>query len=314
MYKFLKFKEGFTLENEKTINELINEWLNYKKVILKESSYYRYIYMINQYILPYLNNIKMVNIVSYDFNNLVVELMKTLKATSIKNVIGLLKSILSYAYKKYGYEYNFNFVSLPKIHKAELRVLTQREKNRLEKYCLKNNNLRDIGIVICLNTGLRIGEICALKWNCINLEKRVIKVQYTMQRIYDKIEKKSKISIDVPKSENSLRTIPISTKLYSILKPLKKQYKSNCYFLTGSSNNYIEPRNYQNYFKKCIKVCKIKDFHFHQLRHSFSTECINVGMDIKSLSEILGHSDIKITLQKYVHSSFSTKKKYLERL
>ena len=181
------------MEKEITLNEIIEEWLKFKKITLKESTYYRYIYMINQYITPHFKNIKMEELQKYDFNIFVAELMKILKPTSIKNVISLLKSILAYSKKKYGYDFNFDFVAIPKVHKKELRVLSSRESTKLEKYCLKQNTLKHIGIIICLNTGLRIGEICALKWDCIDLDRRVLKVRFTMQRIYNKLEKNSMI-------------------------------------------------------------------------------------------------------------------------
>lgn len=253
------------MENEKTLKGIVEEWLKFKKISLKESTYFRYIYMINQYILPNFRNKKMIEFENYDFNIFIAELMKTLRPTSIRNVVSLLKSILYYGYKKYGYKYNFDFVAMPKIHKKELRVLSSKEKTRLENYCLKQNTLKHLGIIICLNTGLRIGEICALKWNCIDLDKRVLKIRYTMQRIYNKIEKHSIVIIDTPKSETSVRTIPISTKLYNILKPLKKYYSKNSFFLTGSVEKFIEPRSYQRMFEKCMKDCKIKDLHFHRV-------------------------------------------------
>lgn len=252
------------MNKKQTLNEIIEEWLQYKKITLKESTYYRYIYMINQYITVHFKNIEMEKLQDYDLNIFIAELVKILKPTSIRNVISLLKSILSYSEKRYGYKFSFDFVSLPKVHKKELKVLSKKEKEKLEKYCVKNNTLKHIGIIICLNTGLRIGEICALKWDCIDLDRRVLKVKFTMQRIYNKIDKNSKITIDVPKSETSVRTIPISTKLYAILKPLKKQYSRNCYFLSGSEQKYIEPRTYQRMLKKCAKNCNIKDFHFHR--------------------------------------------------
>ena len=302
------------MNKNQTLNAIIEEWLQFKKITLKESTYYRYVYQINQYIMPHFKNMKMKELEKYDINKFVTELQKKLKASTLKSVVILLKSILSYSMKKYGYKFNFDFIVTPKVRKEEFKVLTAREKAKLEKHCLKNNTLRDIGIIVCLNTGLRIGEICALKWDCIDLEKRCIKVKQTMQRVYNKIDKKSCIVIDAPKSDSSIRSIPLSTKVYNILKPLKKKYSKNSYFLSGSAYTYIEPRNYQKMFKECMKACKIKNCHFHTLRHSFSTDCINVGMDAKSLSEILGHSDVRITLNRYVHSSVNTKKKFLEKL
>lgn len=127
------------MEDDMTLELIIDNWLKFKKIVLKESTYYRYIYMINQYIIPYFKNAKMKDLEKYDFNLFVIELMNNLKPTSIKNVISLLKSILYYSTKKYGYHFDFDFVVIPKIYKKELRVLTPREKNKLEKYCLKNN-------------------------------------------------------------------------------------------------------------------------------------------------------------------------------
>ena len=174
------------MNKKQTLNEIIEEWLQYKKITLKESTYYRYIYMINQYITVHFKNIEMEKLQDYDFNIFIAELVKILKPTSIRNVISLLKSILSYSEKRYGYKFSFDFVSLPKVHRKELKVLSKKEKEKLEKYCVKNNTLKHIGIIICLNTGLRIGEICALKWDCIDLDRRVLKVKFTMQRIYNK--------------------------------------------------------------------------------------------------------------------------------
>lgn len=296
------------------LEKVIKEWLQFKKISIKESTYFRYVYIIDQYILPYFKDYDMKALVKCDFNVYIGNLLKFLSPTTVKNTIGVFKSILKYAQSKYGYTFNFDFVAVPKVHTEELRVLSKQEKNKLERYCKKNNTLRDIGILICLNTGLRIGEICALKWNCIDLDRHCIKVKRTMQRIYNKDDKKSIVKEDIPKTQKSERTIPISTKLYDILKPMKNNFSKNSYFLTGSEYNYIEPRNYQYMFKKCLKDCKIKDFHFHQLRHTFATDCINVGMDTKSLSEILGHTNVKVTLDKYVHSSFNSKRKYLEKL
>lgn len=162
---------------------------------------------------------------------------------------------------------------------------------------------------------MRIGEICGLKWKDIDLEKREIRVRKTVERIYDKSKKKSKMMISIPKTKNSVRNIPISDKLYKILEKYKNKYDKDCFFLTGKQNKIIEPKSYLNYFRKILLECKIdKKYRFHALRHTFATNCINVGMNSKSLSEILGHSNTRITLDNYVHSSYKHKKKYLERL
>lgn len=165
-----------------------------------------------------------------------------------------------------------------------------------------------------MNTGMRIGEICTLKWKNVDLEKRILYVKATLQRIYDRENRTTKVIIDTPKTQSSVRNIPISNKLYEILEPVKSKYQDEDFFLTGSENTFIEPRRLQYIFKELLKNSRVKMYKFHILRHTFATECIEVGMDVKSLSEILGHSSVDITLNRYVHSSYKTKKKYLERL
>ena len=171
-----------------------------------------------------------------------------------------------------------------------------------------------MGILICLNTGLRIGEVCALRWENIDFESKKIHIEKTIERIYSKEENKTIVIIDTPKSITSVRTIPINSKLYNILKQIRGKSKKTDFVLTGSSEHYVEPRNYQYHFKEILKRNKVKKYKFHTLRHTFATNCIEAGMDIKSLSEILGHADVSITLNIYVHSSDKIKRKYLEKI
>lgn len=205
-------------------------------------------------------------------------------------------------------------MSLPKINKKEIQILSNKEKQKLEKYCIEQNSLKSLGILICLNTGLRVGEVCALRWENIDFETRRIHVEKTIERIYSKEENKTIVIIDTPKSMTSIRTIPINSKLYNILKQMRGKCKKTDFVLTGLSDHYVEPRNYQYNFKEILKKSKIKRYKFHTLRHTFATNCIEAGMDIKSLSEILGHADVSITLNIYVHSSDKTKRKYLEKI
>ena len=205
-------------------------------------------------------------------------------------------------------------IKSPKLIQNKIVIISNREKGRLESYCIKENSLKSIGILISLNTGMRLGELCALKWKNIDLYKKVFYVENTLQRVYEHEEKKTKILIDKPKTAKSIRYIPMSNKIYKILKSIKKEYKESDFFLSGDSEKYIEPRNYQKYYKNILKKCKMKSYKFHTLRHTFATNCIEVGMDVKSLSEMLGHSNVQITLDKYVHSSYKMQKKYFEKL
>ena len=300
------------LKNKKRFNDISYEWLEIKRNEVKDSTYYNYLFIIEKYLNNEFWGLKIDNI--SDFNYFIKSLNKTLSCKTIRDIVSVLKMILNYYESEYNVKLNYKKISVPKSEKNYIKVLSNKEKLKLEKYCLDRKDLKLFGIVLCLNTGLRVGEICALKWEDIDLEEKNLYVKKTLQRVYDSVQKKTKINIDRPKTENSIRCIPISKKIYEILKPLKKEYRPNQFFLTGSSTKFIEPRNYQNTFKKVLKASKVKQNNFHILRHTFASNCIEVGMDIKSLSEILGHSSVEITLNRYVHSSRKSKKKYLEKL
>ncbi len=162
--------------------------------------------------------------------------------------------------------------------------------------------------------GIRLGEICALKWEDINFQTQTLKINKTIQRIKNLDENavtKTKIIIDAPKSQKSIRDIPIPSFMLDLLE--KNKADKNSYLLTGTPK-YIEPRVYQDMFKKYLKESGINDIKFHALRHTFATRAIEKDFDIKSLSEILGHSSVKFTLERYVHPSDEYKRQNMEKL
>lgn len=303
------------LKNPKKIKfeQLVDEWLETKKIGIKESTYYNYIYSINKYIMPTFENMKIDDLEEYNFNDYVIELLEELSTKTVRDVLCILKSVLYYVNEEYGSDIKVKKIQSPKLIQEKIEILSNREIGKLERACIKENSFKSMGIIICLNTGLRIGEICALKWENINLERKTIHVKQTLQRVYDKEAHKSKVLIDVPKTEKSIRTIPISSKLYEILKDIKYNGNDENFLLTGDKKKYIEPRNYQKYYKNLLKQCRIKSYKFHILRHTFASKCVEVGMDVKSLSEILGHASVEITLNKYVHSNLKTKKNILKK-
>ena len=291
-----------------------DKWLSQKENSIKQSTYANYKYLITRYLMPELQEISLKQLENYDFNEFIRSKVEKLSSKTIRDIMAVLKAILKFAELNYNLNYKIENITIPKLKVEKIRTLTKREKTRLENYCLKNNTLRNIGVVICLYTGLRVGEICAIKWKDIDLEKMEIQVTKTLQRSYNRDGKKTKIIIDTPKTKESIRSIPITNRLYKILKPLKMKYDKQAYLLTGDSKKFIEPRNYNYEFKRILKRCKVKQHKFHILRHTFATDCISVGMDVKSLSEILGHSDVNITLSRYVHSTYQQKKRYMEKL
>ena len=288
------------------------EWLKYKKNTVKSSTYYNYLYSVEKYLYPKFAGKDITKIDNY--NEFIDELSDTLAPKTVKDIVTKLKEILRYYEEENNTELKIKKISSPKLSKKEIKILSKREREKLERYCLKENSLKSLGIIICLNTGLRIGEVCALKWKNVNLEEKIINVKETIERVYIKKENKTTIIMGEPKSISSIRRIPINSKLYGILKNMKKRSKPEAFVLTGSCTQYVEPRNYQYNFKAILKKLKIKPYKFHTLRHTFATNCIEAGMDIKSLSELLGHSDVSITLNVYVHSADRIKRKFLEKI
>ena len=311
---FNKLRNIVNKNDKLKFNILVEEWLENKKISIKESTYCNYVYSINKYILPRFKNLEIKELQNYNFNDFAIELMEELSTKTVRDILCILKSILCYANEEYDCNIKISKIKSPKLVQGNVTILSNREKGRLENYCIRLNTLKSLGILICLNTGIRIGELCALKWKNIDLDKKILYVNHTLQRVYDKKQKKTKIIIDMPKTAKSIRQIPISNKLYEILKKIKNKYNDDSFFLTGISEKFIEPRNYQKYFKNVLRKCRIKSYKFHTLRHTFASNCIEVGMDVKSLSEMLGHSSVEITLNKYVHSNYKLQKKYLEKL
>ena len=171
------------------------------------------------------------------------------------------------------------------------------------------------GILLAVFTGMRIGELCALRWENINLKDKTIHINATMQRLKNQDPDnpaKTRITITPPKSEMSVRTIPMTDEIFALCRKIQC-LDGKSFILTGNLQ-YMEPRTLQNRFKKIIRECGLENVHFHTLRHTFATRCVEVGFEIKSLSEILGHANTSITLEQYVHSSLEMKRSNMNKL
>ena len=202
----------------------------------------------------------------------------------------------------------------PSIDKRELEVLSVFDQNRLESALLNNINETKLGILISLNTGLRIGEVCALSWNDIDFENQIFHIRSTVARVKSDDERNgtTKLIIDKPKTKSSLRDIPIPSKLIPILVFMKQ--RATGIYVVSNNNCFISPRTYEYRYHKILDDCNIPSVNYHTLRHTFATRCIEVGVDVKTLSEILGHANVSITLNTYVHSSMELKRQQLEKL
>lgn len=300
--------------NKISMEELFREWLYIKESSIKISSEVTYRYFIDKHFIPHFKNVKAMYLTSELVQDFISKNSK-LSPKTMCDMISLLIQIIKYGQsKKYINYFDFDSIIYPKSLKDELPVLKNSEFIKLVNYVQTNFEIQKTGILLSLFMGIRLGEICALQWEDVNFLDETIHIGKTMQRLknLDKNAKtKTKIVIDTPKSQKSIRDIPIPSFLLELLKEYKSCNKS--YILTGTTD-HIEPRSYQKKFKSCLENARIPDTNFHSLRHTFATRAIEQGCDIKSLSEMLGHSSVKFTMERYVHPSNEHKKMNLEKL
>lgn len=309
------------LKNKKILyKDWIYTWLLEKKDYIKESTYANYSNNIFNHIIPKLGNHYLKELNHKIIQDFLLELSKSgrkdnnggLAEKTIKDITIIIKGSIKKGInedKIKHIELTFNY---PKDNKEnKLYVLTKREQNKITKYVLDNLNSRNIGLLISLYSGIRIGELCALKWEDVDFKKNCLTINKTIQRVYIKDKKKniSKVIITTPKTKNANREIPINKDFLEILKKVKSN--KNDYILTGNEK-YIEPRTYRKHFNKVLDELRIKHFNFHSLRHTFATNCISLGVDYKTVSELLGHANVNITLNLYVHPRYSQKKKCID--
>lgn len=312
MNLLISAKNVMTIFNGKKYFEDVSyEWLKQKKGQIKQSSYYNYRFIVERYLISYFGNKNIRKL--HDFNNFIDELSTYLAPKTIRDVFSVLKMILTYYEETYNKKLKYKKAILPKIERKEIEVFTSKEREKIENYCIEQNTLKTIGILICLKTGMRLGELCALRWENIDLTEKCFYIRETAQRVYRGKNEKSKLTIGLPKTKCSIRTIPMNSKVYKILRQLNKKYMKDAFFLTGITK-CVEPRSYQDFFQKLLSKVKVKKRNFHALRHTMASNCIEVGMDIKTLSKILGHANVQITMNTYVHSSKKQMEKFLDKL
>ena len=331
MFKMLPYVDyGTTVLPKKSddnisFGALLNRWLDASKIRLKESSSVKYQNIIKKHINPFLGKHPLSGITNTILNKFFSDLLgigrsepKGISKKTAKDVLSVIKTAMSYA-KKESLVSGFNLnVVLPKEKPKDMRVLSTDEQATLEKFLCDKMDESKLGIFLSLYTGLRVGEICALVWQDIYLEDRVLTVRRTMQRVQTfeaYPSARTKVTITSPKSNFSVRTIPLPGCLVSKLQQFHPSGDcKDVYLLTGESERYVEPRTLQNRFKTYLLKCGLKKTNLHALRHTFATRCIALGFDIKSLSEILGHSNVNITLNRYVHPSFEMKRSNMDKL
>ena len=308
-------------KSKERFSEIAVNWLEQKKPQFKESTYTKYQNLLQCYILPNLGEISLSQLTVNIIDNFCKQMLQTggnrqkgLSPKTVADILSLMRSILRNASYN-GYLIPFDLKSVVvRQNQKEMRILTKTEQQILCQFIINNPTPKNIGILICMFTGIRVGEVCALQCEDISIFEKTIHIHQTMQRIQtnNNSGEKTKIIVTTPKSQCSIRTIPIPDELIDLIK--NSNMSVSGYFLTGSSKKWIEPRTMQNHFKSISRKCNIKEVNFHALRHTFATRCIEYGFDIKSLSEILGHANVNITMNRYVHPTMDLKRNNMERL
>lgn len=296
-----------------TMTTLFGEWYHSILHRVKRSTSANYTMKADKHILPVFGDKIVSSITANDVYNFIsVKQEEGLSPRYIADIVILMKAIFKYAVRIYRIFNPMDGIKLPKKKSPEIQLLDETEQVRLQQYIAIHQNRSTLGTALSMATGIRIGELCPLQWKDIDLEKRILTVTKTMQRIQCPTEtSKTKLIITEPKSESSRRQIPIPDCMMSFL--LKFRGKPNEYLLTGTDKP-IEPRAMQYRFRTILKNAKLPSVHFHALRHIFASTCVKLGFDIKALSELLGHSSVEITLNRYVHSSFDQKREYMKRV
>ena len=303
------------------LNEWLDIWLNkYVKHTVKLRTFERYKYNVEKHINPEIGD--------YDLNNLSASVLqdfvlKKLESGNLKTggqlannsvigIVNIIKAALSQAvsFEIIQKEYS-NKIKLPAPTEKPVNAFEKQEQQKIEQYCLNSKKQNHIGIVICLYTGLRIGELLALTWDDIDFANGLMKVDKEAYKI--KQNGVWHTIIDKPKTKSSIRVIPLPKALLSKLKDIKKKSK-NEHIISTRENKVVDTRSYQKTFERILRKLNIPYKNFHSLRHTFATRAVELGIDVKSLAEIMGHKNPTVTLQRYTHSLLSYKTDMMNKL
>lgn len=301
--------------NQKPFSEILALWKADKKQYVKKSSFSVYDLLIENHIMPAFGAMfKIEESMVQDF--VFQKLDQGLSQKTVKDILIVLKMVLNFGVKNKWLGYQQFDIQFPtEREKSNIEVLSRTHQKKIMKHVQEYFTFRNLGVYICLCAGLRIGEICALTWEDLDTDSGTINVRRTIQRIYIVEEGvgRTELVLDRPKTNNSIREVPMNKELLKMLRPIKKIMNSSFFVLTNDTKP-TEPRTYRSYYKKLMKELQLPELKFHGLRHSFATRCIESKCDYKTVSVLLGHSNISTTLNLYVHPNLEQKKKAIEQM
>lgn len=293
----------------------IRLWLRDKQFQWKESTYSCYTQIAEKQLIPAFGKLPVNQMNNSVLNDFIAEKRNgsmPLSDSYIRDMTRMLTQVMKHLRDEYHYEISTNISALKPRAKEEKRLPDQKTIEKLERYLMAHVEDRTcIGILLCCHTGLRIGELCALCWEDIDLDAGILHVRRTIQRMkrYQDGGSSSQVVFSTPKSKRSSRDIPLTPVMLKLLREAKGSPKD--FLIPGKNVPYAEPRTLQYRFRSILSQCGIEYFNFHMLRHIFATRCIVLGFDTNSVSELLGHANVQITLNLYVHSSAERKRELM---
>ena len=285
-----------------TVNELFAEWLKAVKLKVKLSTYSCYKMKAEKHILPVFGNMDYSKLSEDRLHEFITKKITSgLSSKYVCDIVVVFKSMSRYVAKVHNCSDPIRNVVLPKKDKKELSLLSEEQQKRL-RIAHNDSKRTQLAVMLSYNMGLRIGEVCGLMWSDIDFKANTVTIRRTVQRVYN--GSSTEVIVGTPKSKSSVRTIPMPKAVFETLKQFKSD--DSAYVLSGNEK-FVEPRTLQYRFKSFLKKANLPSINFHCLRHMFATNCVKLGFDVKTLSEILGHSSVEVTLNRYVHSSMERK-------
>lgn len=296
-----------------TVGKAYEEWLNAVANRIKESSFVNYKAKFEKHILPVFAEMPCADLSAGSINAFINrKLADGLSASYVKDIITVFKSMLRYAQEEYGFKLSLRNVVIPKVEKKQIAKIRNAEQQRLISYLKSNMSLSAFGILLSLCMGLRIGELCELKWEDVDFQHRILYIRRTVQRISSTNgNRKTKIIISSPKSATSFRDIAIPDALWEYFERFRNE--TDCFILSGTDKP-VEPRTMQYRYKKILQSANMEYCNYHHLRHTFATNCTESGFDAKTLSVMLGHSTVNLTLDRYVHPDLSQERRLMNKV
>lgn len=283
-----------------TVGKVYQEWLNAVVNRVKESTLANYRNKFEKHILPEFGDIPCADLTAGRINAFInKKLADGLSASYVRDIFTVFKTMLKYAQDEYGFRLSLKNVVLPKAERKQVEKISDTEQKKLVSYLKANMSLTAFGILLSLFMGLRIGELCGLKWEDVDFRNKILHIRRTVQRISSANgNRKTKIVISAPKSASSFREIAIPDALMKYFEMFRSEAD---HFILSGADKPVEPRTMQYRYKKILQSAEVENHNYHKLRHTFATNSAENGFNVKALSAVLGHRSVTLTLNRYIH-------------